>query len=290
VVEHRRIIDLLAAAFGATQLGKLRREQIIEYYEQLRRDGLAAATIRRRHVVLRAALEYAVLLGWLVSNPASGRGIVPSASRARLHPPSPTELATILADANRCCEGFEAFLRLTAHSGARRGEVCATRWSDLDLDRGVASLSRALSIGRGAPVERRTKTDRTRRFSLGPQTVAVLHAHRKAMQARCERFGQTLDADAFVFSDAPDCSRPWRPEKATAEFIRLRNKVGLPSVRLHDLRHYVATQLLAAGVDVVTVAGRLGHANPSTTLNVYADFVPPADRAAANLLESLLPD
>ena len=60
-------------------------------------------------------------------------------------------------------------------------------------------------------------------------------------------------------------------------------------VRLHDLRHYVATRLLGAGVDVRTVAGRLGHRNASTTLNVYSHFLPEADRAAAEVLASLLP-
>jgi integrase len=64
--------------------------------------------------------------------------------------------------------------------------------------------------------------------------------------------------------------------------------VGLPGVRLHDLRHYVATRLLTAGIDVRTVAGRLGHRNAATTLNVYSHFVPEADRQAADVLAHLL--
>ncbi len=64
----------------------------------------------------------------------------------------------------------------------------------------------------------------------------------------------------------------------------LREKAGASGVRLHDLRHYVATRLLASGIDVRTVAGRLGHRNPATTLNVYAHFVPEADEEAASAL------
>jgi hypothetical protein len=64
--------------------------------------------------------------------------------------------------------------------------------------------------------------------------------------------------------------------------------VGITGVRLHDLRHYVATTLLSAGVDVRTVAGRLGHSNASTTLNVYGHFQPAADRAAAEISGRLL--
>ena len=61
-------------------------------------------------------------------------------------------------------------------------------------------------------------------------------------------------------------------------------RAGIENVRLHDLRHYVATRLLAAGVDVRTVAGRLGHRNLATTLNVYAHFVPEVDQQAADVL------
>jgi integrase len=68
----------------------------------------------------------------------------------------------------------------------------------------------------------------------------------------------------------------------------LVERAGTPGVRLHDLRHYVATRLLAAGVDVRTVAGRLGHRNASTTLNVYAHFVHDADEEAAAVLARLL--
>ena len=91
-----------------------------------------------------------------------------------------------------------------------------------------------------------------------------------------------------MFSFDPDGTRPWRPDVVTHRFARLREQVGLPTVRLHDLRHYVATRLLAGGVAVSTVAGRLGHARTSTTLNVYGHFVPSSDQAAADFLATLL--
>jgi hypothetical protein len=74
------------------------------------------------------------------------------------------------------------------------------------------------------------------------------------------------------------------PDHATKAFSRLRDRVGLPDVRLHDLRHFAATRLLAAGVPVRTVSGRLGHANAATTLGVYAHFVQESDREAAAML------
>ena len=92
-----------------------------------------------------------------------------------------------------------------------------------------------------------------------------------------------LANDSFVFSNTVDCS-----ERGTGlvsrGFKRLCVDEGLPGVRLHDLRHFVASQLLSAGVDVRTVAGRLGHRNAATTLNVYAHFLEQADRGAADVI------
>jgi integrase len=81
-----------------------------------------------------------------------------------------------------------------------------------------------------------------------------------------------------VFSYDPGGAVSWRPDSTTRAYARLCRRAGLPGVRLHDLRHYVATQLLGAGVDVRTVAGRLGHRNAATTLNVCSHFLPEADR------------
>ena len=71
-------------------------------------------------------------------------------------------------------------------------------------------------------------------------------------------------------------------------FRNLRTKAGLPDARIHDLRHFVATQLIAAGHDIRTVAGRLGHAQTSTTLNTYAAFVKARDHDAAADLAAML--
>ena len=91
-----------------------------------------------------------------------------------------------------------------------------------------------------------------------------------------------------MFSHDADAGRPWRPDSTSRAFRHLCHEVGLDHVRLHDLRHFVATRLLASGVDVRTVSGRLGHSLASTTLNVYAAFVPDADRHAADVIGRLV--
>ncbi len=85
-----------------------------------------------------------------------------------------------------------------------------------------------------------------------------------------------------------DGSKPWRPDGVTHRWIRWRKSVGLDGVRLHDVRHFMATTMLSAGVPVSVVAGRLGHARSSTTLNVYSHFVDAGDEQAADTLAGLM--
>jgi Phage integrase family len=105
----------------------------------------------------------------------------------------------------------------------------------------------------------------------------VVRAHRRRGETRARLAGLGLRSDSYVFSRDPSGGRPWRPDSTSRAFRHLCHDAGLDQLRLHDVRHFVATRLLASGVDVRTVSGRLGHSLASTTLNVYAAFVPDAD-------------
>jgi integrase len=107
--------------------------------------------------------------------------------------------------------------------------------------------------------------------------------------AERSRIAETeLADDPYLFSLDPDCYRPWAPDRVTKMFVSLRDRIGLKRLRLHDLRHFAATRLLAAGVPIRTVSGRLGHANAATTLGVYAHFVEASDQVAADVMGQLL--
>jgi integrase len=179
---------------------------------------------------------------------------------------------------------------LAASSGARRGELIALRWKDIDLLRGTLSIERGVVIVDGQLIEQGTKTHQSRRITLDATTREVLGRHRSRMEEAAELAGTAITSDSFVFSESLDGSAPWRPDSTSRAFRSLCHRTGVSEVRLHDLRHYVATRLLTAGVDVRTVAGRLGHRNPSTTLNVYAHFVPETDQEAADALGQIFGD
>ncbi|MGH3898826.1 MAG: GntR family transcriptional regulator [Pseudonocardiaceae bacterium] len=102
--------------------------------------------------------------------------------------------------------------------------------------------------------------------------------------------GCTLDTDAFIFSTAPDASTPHASRAISQRYRRMALKLKLRSTRIHSLRHYSATELVAAGVDIRTVAGRLGRGSgDATTLKVCAAWVDEADRRAAATMANIMP-
>jgi integrase len=181
------------------------------------------------------------------------------------------------------------FLLLAATTGARRGELCALRWTDIDFDLGTAVIARSLVEGQGSElVEKDTKTHASRRVALDEASLRELERHQERCRDRATSCKSALHKSAHVFSSDPENRRPWVPNEVTKRFIRVRKSEGLESVRLHDLRHFTATRLLAEGVPVRTVSGRLGHANAATTLGVYAHFLAESDRDAASTIGSVL--
>jgi integrase len=149
-------------------------------------------------------------------------------------------------------------------------------------------VARSVVVIPGGLAEKAPKTDRSRSVALDAVAVALLRHHHALMVDKVTEARGQLAPDAFVFSPFTDCSTPFRPDNVTSFFIRVRNEVGAKTVKLHDLRHFTATQLIGAGVDIRTVAGRLGHADPSVTLRVYSHALEERDRAAATIMGDLL--
>jgi integrase len=286
---HTHIEPLL----GPIRLKKLKAADLDRFYAELRkRPGrrsptLAPATIRRVYVIIHAALEQAVKWGWIAVNPADASS-PPKIRQPEIAPPSPEAVARLLAMVVTEDPELFTYLSVAVNSGARRSQVCGLQWADVDLSSGAVKFARAVVDGTGGITVKGTKTDRIYRVTLDAGTLDSLTHHRNAMDQRAELCGVELPARAFVFSYAPDCATPWRPDGVTSRWMKWRKKAGLDGVRLHDLRHFMATTMLTAGVPISVVAGRLGHARAATTLNVYSHFVDAGDKVAADVLAKIM--
>jgi len=288
------VATYILPTLGKVALARLRTAQLDRFYAQLREKGgqdgkpLSAATVRQVHAILRRALQQGIRWGWISTNPAA-LASPPRVRAPQLQPPDPDEVVRLIEEAATDDPDLGCFLHVAATTGARRGELCGLRWRDVDLTAGTITITRSVvEAAHGVVVEKDTKTHSSRRIAIDDETAAALVAQRVRMTARATACDAKLSDDARVFSREADGSKPWTPNDVTKAFIRVRNRAGLGGVRLHDLRHFAATRLLAAGVPVRTVSGRLGHANAATTLGVYAHFVEESDREAATKLGALI--
>lgn len=292
--EYRRLLDRrILPRWGSTPVRRLRTSDLDGWYSQLRRSGsktggpLSPNSVVRVHAILRRALNQGVRWGWITTNPAVA-ATPPRVLRRQLDIPSPADIGRLIAAAELVNPALPAFIRLAAASGARRGELCALRWRNIDFEARSLHIAGAIVQINKTVIEKDTKTHAERRVALDEGTVRVLEALRDRMVLALAIAEEELPSDAFIFSHRPDGLRPWYPNYASLAFARLADREGIGHVRLHDLRHFAATTMLVNGVDVRTTAGRLGHAQSSTTLNVYAHFVQAADAGAALAIGAVL--
>jgi integrase len=248
---------------------------------------MAPSSVRHVHALLSAALGYAVSWGWIERNPAE-YAHPPKLARRQAVPPEPDEVARLLNAVWAEDAEFGLFLWLAVTTGARRGELAGLRWHRVRLDRAELHIAQTYLVRGGQRIEKAPKTDTTRRLALDVESVNLLTAFRAARADAIALARLTLASDSYVFSPDPAGERPWHPDHFSHAYRHAADRLGITQP-LKNLRHFNATQLLAAGVDLRTTAGRLGHSDGgATTLRVYADWTRPADEAAATRLASNL--
>jgi integrase len=257
-----------------------------------REDGhrcrpLQPATIRKIHYLISGTYRRAVRWGWIDRNPATDAA-PPHVPHPEPQPPTPAEAARILTAA-WADPDLGPLVWLAMATGARRGELCALRWRHLDLTRRVLVIRTSIAQSGSDTWEKDTKQHQRRHIALDPQTTAMLATYQQQRQRRAAPTGATLTDEGFVFSPRTDATTHPAPDALTRQYHHLVTDLGIRTT-LHKLRHYSATELIAAGVDLRTVAGRLGHAdNGRTTLRYYTAWVNEADQRASHTLMHRLP-
>ena len=283
LLENRRMAAVITAELGTKELRRLRGRDLDALYDNLRKRGLSPTSVRRYHAVLSASLNQAVRWGLLEHSPAS-QATPPSLERNEAPTPEPEKVKRLIEAGQQKDPEFATLLFVAATTGCRRGELCGLKWSDIDFEVGSITVRRSVSDLPGRVEVRTTKTGLIRRLALDVATIAVLETQKEFATQRCSAVGVALHEDAYVWSQTANYTEPLRPARITTQFTELRSEVGMGRMRFHDLRHFAATVMLAGGVDVRTVAGRLGHSRPTLTLQTYAHVMEVTDRRAADIL------
>lgn len=260
-------VALDCCTFRDVELSKVRRSHVETWVKTMSTDGggerrpLAASTIRTRVANVRAVLRGAVHDRHLASNPADGVTL-PRTRRAeqQMTIPTPEAVGAIL----RASEDWYApFVALCAFAGLRIGEASAVRLSDVDFMRRQLHVQRQVQRINGQLVLSPPKAGSERTVHMPDALVEILARH-------VSETGVHGD-DGWLFIGDPGL-----PPSTEAMRYRWGTVPGTDGVKVHDLRHFFASGLIAAGCSVATVQKALGHSSPSITLDKYTHLWPTA--------------
>jgi integrase len=274
----------IAPHVGAIPVQKLARLNVEGWHTALRNGGLAPRTVGHAHRVLGKALGDAERDGIVLRNVCKLQK-VPRVGD--------TEMAIV-----RDVPSFVTKLRGTQlhvpamvalFTGMRLGEILALRWDRIDLDAKTIKVREALEPTRAHGLRfkvPKTKAGR-RNITLPEILVDVLRGHRKAaLELRMQLGVGRLPDDALLFTRLD--GGPLQPSNVSSDWGEIASRVGMPEITFHGLRHTHASQLIAAGVDIVTISKRLGHARPSVTLAIYAHMFTSDDSKAAEAINAAM--
>lgn len=268
----------LAPTLGKYTLAELRPVHVEGAMALLKVGGAGVRVRQQAATILKAALTHAQRLHMVPFNAAAG--VVKPRSEEREVRPLTADQARHLLDHAKGLRLYALFA-VALGTGMRQGEILGLQWEDVNLEQGTVLVRRSLSQVKGSPALAEPKTRQSRRLITLPRSTAdALAAHRGRMAA--EGHGSP-----FVF-----CSEAGTPV-LKSNFVRrvfhpLLKRAGLAGVRFHDLRHTHASILLSQGCSLKAVSARLGHANPTLTLRVYAHVMPADDQALALKLDGVL--
>ena len=272
---------------GAKKLTQLKTADIQKHYNRLleagrkndigKGKGLANATVRGIHMVLREALDSAVREGLIPRNPADGTS-PPKIHRKEKQVLTKDELETFM----KLIENDEVwydFFYTEIITGMRQGEICGLRWEDFDEAKGTLRVSRSVDFVKKELVIGETKTDDGKRTIYLPDSLWRLLAERKKSAV-----------SEWIFPNLLKPELPLDPAKAYRQFKKLLEIGELPDIRFHDLRHTFTSHAANSGIAPKTLSEIVGHSKASFTLDTYAHVTGDMQKNAANIVNNYITD
>lgn len=248
--------------------------------------GLSKKTVHSVHIMLRSAFADAVTWKYAARNPVAEVKAPPLERRGH-KTWTPTELRRFVTGVQS--ERLYAMWLLLATTGMRRSELAGLRLDGLDLDNGALSVRTTRVVTNGKVRQGFGKSRRSRRrLSLDAATIAALRRHVAMVEAERREWGEAYQDHGLIF--CWEDGKPIYPDTITEWLARLSDRLGLPYLTLHQLRHTYATTALRAGVHPKIVSARLGHATVAFTLDTYTEDIPELDQAAAQEISNLFVD
>jgi len=283
-------------AIGNIKIEDIRPHHLNSFYDNLAEPGmnirtggyLSPKTILEHHRFISKVLNTAVKWQLIYDNPAA-RADPPKAKQADVTHLDEEQAKKVIMALEQENQKYRALVILAIYSGLRLGELCGLKWQDIDFEGEIISVKRTLQYLSGKGLyEKEPKTKSSLRSLKLPHEIFNLLKEHKSWQERQRQIHGTAWTNSdYVFTQ--ENGNPMRPDNISGFFAKFARKLDLPKgITFHSLRHTSATLLIAGGMSPRTVASRLGHAQVSTTMNIYSHQLQSADAKAAEVLSDML--
>ena len=292
---YERMLQLthrIYPAIGHLRIDKITARQLQGFVNSLAKEGanektgkpLAPKTIRHNLSFISDVFSYAVKMGLVSDNPCS-KVTIPKGEVKEKQIYTQEEMALLLTRINSEPTKYRAFFFLIAYSGFRRSDMLGLEWKDIDFEHCIISVNRTsnYTAERGTYTDT-TKTKRSKRvLKISPYIMDILRELKAEQDDEALRLGDKwIDTDRlFVKWDG----KPMNNQTPYGWLKEFCEKNELPFYGIHSFRHFAASALISAGLDVTTVSGALGHSNSGTTLNVYSHMFQTAQARVAEAMD-----
>ena len=290
IVRYKELTSRIYPAIGHLKLKDIRADHLNSFYSELSKDGqnkrggkLSPKTILEHHRLIHTVLDQAEREGLVPFNVAS-RAMLPKVQKKEVNYFQPEEIDAIQDALETEPVKWKTLTHLFLLAGARRGEILGLKWSAVDFENNRIHIENSIlySPDRGV-YEDTPKTEASVRWIvLPPETMQLLRYYRTWQLEERLRLGEYYTDRGFVF--AQDNGQPLHPDSVTDWLNKFAKRHNLPHINPHAFRHTMASMLYFNGVDSVSISKRLGHAQVSTTANIYAHVIAEADQKNADIL------
>lgn len=290
--EMRKLTKRVYPALGHLRIDKITARQIQTFLNSLAKDGanmltgkpLSPKTIHHHLELISDVFGYAVKMELVSNNPCS-KVAIPKGEVKEKQIYSQEEMALLLTKMDGEPLKYKAFFYLMAYTGFRRGEMLGLEWKDIDFENNIISVKRTSNQTAELGIYTdTTKTKRSQRtLKISPYIMEMLKALKAEQDAEVLKLGDYWVETDRLFTQ--DNGEPQHPNTTYTWLKRFCKRNNLPFYGLHSFRHYAASSLISAGLDVTTVSGALGHTNSGTTLNIYSHMFQTAQARVSEAMD-----
>lgn len=291
---YKELTTRIYDEIGHIKLKELRVDHLNDLYTKLSQNGvnkrtggkLSNKTILEHHRLISTVLEQACKENLVPFNVAK-KATLPKAEQKEVNYFQPEQIQAIVEALNHEPIKWKTLVHLLIITGARRGEILGLKWKNIDFKNNRIYICNNILYSPDIGVYEDTpKTEKSKRYvSLPSDTMQLLKDYKKYQTAERLRLGSYYQNRGFVFTN--EAGTPLHPGSVTHYLRNFSKEYNLPHINAHAFRHTMASMLYFNGIDSVSISHRLGHAQVSTTANIYAHIMEAADQKNADVLADI---